>query len=99
MHPLPDFHKNAAHTSEYARAFEAQIFASADSRASIAENPCEDQTTKRMSAQCLADPLLRGGSSTRFSSRNSCFRNPACEFTNAPQQEGGIIVQGGAFEF
>src|SRR5262249_32850100 len=33
--PLSDFYENAAHTSEYACPFEAQIFPRADSRASV----------------------------------------------------------------
>src|SRR5262249_1996990 len=97
--PLSDFYENAAHTSEYACPFEAQIFPRADSRASVLENPREDQTTERMAAQFFADPLLCGSNATGFRVEASPVRNPEREFANAPQQERGIIVQRRAFEF
>jgi hypothetical protein len=89
--PMPDLHENTAHAAEDARTFEAQILATADSDASVPENPNEDQTTKRTAVQGFIDALL-GESGGGFRIRNARGRNAAREFTNTTQQERRIIV-------
>src|ERR1700739_2569509 len=94
--PASDFYENAAHSSEYACSFEAKILPTANSLSCIPEHPIEGQAAKRTAAKVVTDLPLR--SSARYVPLGRArYSQTLCEFTDAPQQQRGIIVQRGTF--